>query len=93
MWGWESHHEQKECEMKKYVIALVDNDYGFPPVFFAKFGDTIGIVPKRENALVVDESEIEEYLDKAQKLSNKMMSDAFLPVEKARKAVKWLSLN
>lgn len=93
MWGWVDLTEQKGLKMKKYVIALVDNDYGFPPVFFAKFGDAIGIVPKRENALVVDESDVEKYLEDAQRLSDKMMSDAFLPVEKARKAVKWLNLD
>ena len=79
--------------MAKYVIALVDMNFGYPPVFYAEFEDCVGTTPKREQALVVEESEVDKYLEKAQKLSNKMEEDAFLPVEFARKAVKWSALD
>lgn len=75
--------------IKHYVIALVDNDFGTNPVFFAEFGNDIGIVPNREKALVVDGAVVDWYVEKAQRMANKMMADAFLPVEKARKAVAW----
>lgn len=79
--------------MAKYVIALVDMNFGYPPVFYAQFDGCVGITPKREQALVVDESEVEKYLEKAQKMANKMEEDALLPVEFARKAVKWSALD
>lgn len=75
--------------IKKYIIALIDNDYGEAPCFYAKFDDCEGTHPKREKAFVVDELEVDKYVEKAQKMANKMMEDAFLPVTRARQAVKW----
>ena len=47
-----------EEKMKKYVIALVDKECGYPPIFFAKFADGLfGTVPNRKEALVLDESD------------------------------------
>lgn len=74
--------------MSKYVIEMVDNVSGENPVWFAKFGDSIGITPKRADAFVCDESEIDKYLEIAQNLANKMMIDAYLPVRYARQARK-----
>ena len=74
--------------MKKYIIALIDLDYGENPIYYAKFDDCEGTHPKREKAFVVDESEADKYVKIAQDMANKMMVDAFLPVEFARKAVK-----
>lgn len=74
---------------KKYIIALIDNRYGESPIFYAKFDDCEGTHPRREKAFIVDESEVDKYLEKAQKIANKMMVDAILPIEWARKAEKW----
>ncbi len=76
--------------MRKYIIALIDKEYGFPPVFYAQFDGCFGTTPKREQAFVCDESEVAFYLEKAQAMENKMMTDVFLPVEKARKAESWV---
>ena len=54
--------EQKGLRMKKYIIALVDMEYGYPPIYFAKFGDGFGTVPNRNDAFVVDESDVDEYV-------------------------------
>lgn len=74
---------------KRYVIALIDNEFGENPVFYAQDVLFTGTTPKRENALVVDDVVVDWYVEKAQQLANKMMVDAFLPVERARKAVAW----
>ena len=80
--------------MKKYVIALVDKECGYPPIFFAKFADGLfGTVPNRKEALVLDESEVDEWVKKAQKMVNDA-EVAFMGSDKhARKAVKWFSLD
>lgn len=71
-----------------YIIAMNDTCYNEGVVWFAKFDDQIGITPKRDNAFICDDSNVDEYVEKAQALANKMMTDAFLPVGYARKAEK-----
>lgn len=75
--------------VEKYMIALVDNKYYYPPVFLAKFDEGFGTTPNREEAFVVSESEADKYLDIAQQMANKMMEAACLPVADARQAIKW----
>lgn len=69
----------------KYIIALVDENFGCPPVFVSRDVLVEKITPDIEKALVVAEEDLDDYVGKAQQLANKMMDDAFLPVEKARK--------
>lgn len=79
--------------MKKYIIALVDMEYGYPPIYLASFGDGFGTVPNRNDAFVVDESVVDEYVQKAQKMSDEMELTFSGSTKHARKAVKWFSLN
>ena len=71
-----------------YIITMKDTVDNCCDVWFAKFGDQIGITPKRNDAFVCDDSNVDKYVEIAQQMANKMMTDAILPVEYARIAVK-----
>lgn len=73
----------------KIIFILKDKDGEFSPIYLTQFKDGVfGTTPIRNDAFVCDEGCSDKYLQIAENICKKAMTDAGLSAEFARKAEK-----